>query len=187
MKIWEGIEASGGSPRKGPGQGQANGFDLHEPLFILEEHELGAITEESATASPESASPTERPSPAHLARELKELVKELSSGSQGELVAPLHPRIVQLSHVMDSHVSEKVKNRVYQLARQYSLRIKSKAVTTRPPLQWERAAPIIPGLQEEAGTQSGGKGMTGWRVGPSFKPGAKEPFGATWLLGGRDP
>ncbi|XP_038400873.1 pleckstrin homology domain-containing family G member 3 isoform X1 [Canis lupus familiaris] len=158
VKIWEGMESAGESSRKGPGQGQANGFDLHEPLFILEEHELGAITEESATASPESASPTERPSPAHLARELKELVKELSSGVQGELVAPLHPRIVQLSHVMDGHVSERVKNKVYQLARQYSLRIKSKSVTARPPLQWGKVAPTVPCLQEEAGAPSGGTG-----------------------------
>ncbi|PNJ70745.1 PLEKHG3 isoform 3 [Pongo abelii] len=166
VKIWEGMESSGGSPGKGPGQGQANGFDLHEPLFILEEHELGAITEESATASPESSSPTEGRSPAHLARELKELVKELSSSTQRELVAPLHPRIVQLSHVMDSHVSERVKNKVYQLARQYSLRIKSnKPVMARPPLQWEKAAPerdgkspTVPCLQEEAGEPLGGKG-----------------------------
>uniref|UniRef100_A0A8C9LZM4 Pleckstrin homology and RhoGEF domain containing G3 n=1 Tax=Piliocolobus tephrosceles TaxID=591936 RepID=A0A8C9LZM4_9PRIM len=166
VKIWEGMESSGGSPGKGPGQGQANGFDLHEPLFILEEHELGAITEESATASPESSSPTEGRSPAHLARELKELVKELSSSTQGELVVPLHPRIVQLSHVMDSHVSERVKNKVYQLARQYSLRIKSnKPVMARPPLQWEKAAPerngkspAVPCLQEEAGEPLGGKG-----------------------------
>jgi len=152
------MESPGESSLQGPGQGQANGFDLHEPLFILEEHELGAITEESATASPESASPTERPSPAHLARELKELVKELSSGVQGELVTPLHPRIVQLSHVMDGHMSERVKNKVYQLARQYSLRIKSKSVTARPPLQWGKAAPTSPCLQEEAGAPSGGKG-----------------------------
>ncbi|XP_055145082.1 pleckstrin homology domain-containing family G member 3 isoform X4 [Symphalangus syndactylus] len=166
VKIWEGMESSGGSPGKGPGQGQANGFDLHEPLFILEEHELGAITEESATASPESSSPTEGRSPAHLAWELKELVKELSSSTQGELVAPLHPRIVQLSHVMDSHVSERVKNKVYQLARQYSLRIKSnKPVMARPPLQWEKAAPerdgkspTVPCLQDEAGEPLGGKG-----------------------------
>ncbi|XP_054423417.1 pleckstrin homology domain-containing family G member 3 isoform X3 [Pteronotus mesoamericanus] len=158
VKIWEGMESSGGSSRKGPGQGQANGFDLHEPLFILEEHDLGAITEESAAASPESASPTQRPSPAHLAQELKELVKELSSGSQGELVAPLHPCIVQLSHMMDSHMSERVKNKVYQLARQYSLRIKSKAGTARPPLHWENAASTVPRLQEEAGSPLSGKG-----------------------------
>ncbi|XP_029340699.1 pleckstrin homology domain-containing family G member 3 isoform X6 [Mus caroli] len=162
-KIWERMESSERSPRTGSGQSQANGFELQEPLFILEEHELGAITEESAVASPESASPTEQPSPAHLARELKELVKELSSSVQGELVTPLHPRIVQLSHVMDSHVSERVKNKVYQLARQYSLRIKN-IKAARPHLQWEKVTPdreeqvpSISGLPEEAGELSGGK------------------------------
>ncbi|XP_057589712.1 pleckstrin homology domain-containing family G member 3 isoform X10 [Hippopotamus amphibius kiboko] len=158
VKLWEEMESPKGSPQKGPGQGQANGFDLHEPLFILEEHELGAITEESAAASPESASPTEPTSPAHLARELKELVKELNSGAQGELVTPLHPRILQLSHVMDSHMSEHVKSKVYHLARQYSLRIKSKSVTARLPLQWEKVAPTVPHLQEETGVPSGGRG-----------------------------
>ncbi|XP_059951991.1 pleckstrin homology domain-containing family G member 3 isoform X8 [Mesoplodon densirostris] len=158
VKVWEEVESSEGSPRKGPGQGQANSFDLHEPLFILEERELGAITEESATASPESATPTEPPSPARLARELKELVKELSSSTQGELVTPLHPRILQLSHVMDSHVSERVKSKVYQLARQYSLRIKSKSVTGRPPQQWEKVAATTPHLQQEAGAPPAGRG-----------------------------
>ncbi|KAL1789687.1 pleckstrin-likey domain-containing family G member 3 isoform X2 [Sigmodon hispidus] len=163
VKMWERMESSERSPRAGPGQSQPNGFELQEPLFILEEHELGAITEESAVASPESASPTEQPNPAHLARELKELVKELSSSVQGELVTPLHPRIVQLSHVMDSHMSERVKNKVYQLARQYSLRIKN-IKAARPPLQWDRAAPdrdeqtpTISGLPEEAGELSGRK------------------------------
>ncbi|XP_006891893.1 PREDICTED: pleckstrin homology domain-containing family G member 3 [Elephantulus edwardii] len=165
LKLWEDIESAVRSPPKG--QGQANGFDLHEPLFILEEHELGAITEESAMASPESVSPTEQSSQAQLARELKELVKELSSSSSlGELVTPLHPSFVQLSHMMDSHVNERVKNKVYQLARQYSLRIKSsKPVMARPPLYWKKAASerngkssTIPCLQEEAGEPLGGKG-----------------------------
>ncbi|KAB0342811.1 hypothetical protein FD754_019737 [Muntiacus muntjak] len=160
VKIWEGMESPKGSPPEGPGQGQANGFDLHEPLFILEEHELAAITEESAAASPESASPTEPRSPTHLARELKELVRELSSDAQGKLVTPLHPHILQLSHVMDSHVSERVKNKVYQLARQYSLRIKSRSVTARPPLQWEKVASTIPLVQEEVGAPSGGTGVS---------------------------
>nr|XP_051694710.1 pleckstrin homology domain-containing family G member 3 isoform X6 [Oryctolagus cuniculus] len=158
VKMWETMEASQGSPRGGPGQ--ANGFDLHEPLFILEEHELGAITEESAAASPESTSPTE-----HLARELKELVQELSSSAQAELVAPLHPRIVQLSHVMDGRVSQRVKNKVYQLARQYSLRIKNRAALARPPLQWERAAP----------DKDGGRSPTS----PCPQQAAREPSGAT--------
>lgn len=166
VKMWERMESLERSQRTGTGQSQANGFEQQEPLFILEEHELGAITEESAITSPESTSPTEHPSPVHLARELKELVKELSSGVQGELVTPLHPRIVQLSHVMDSHVSERVKNKVYQLARQYSLRIKS-IKAARPPLQWEKAPdgeePIstVSGLPEETRELSGAKGMRG--------------------------
>ncbi|XP_025151145.3 pleckstrin homology domain-containing family G member 3 isoform X5 [Bubalus bubalis] len=164
VKIWEGMEAPKGSPPKGPGQSQANGFDLHEPLFILEEHELAAITEESAAASPDSASPTEPRSPTHLARELKELVRELSSDAQGKLVTPLHPHILQLSHVMDSHVSERVKNKVYQLARQYSLRIKSRSVTARPPLHWEKVASTVPLVQEEVGAPSGGTGVS--KLGP---------------------
>ncbi|CAO2586688.1 Pleckstrin homology domain-containing family G member 3 [Lemmus lemmus] len=163
VKIWERMESSERSPRTGPDQNQANGFELQEPLFILEEHELGAITEESAVASPESASPTEQPNPAHLARELKELVRELSSSVQGELVTPLHPRIMQLSHVMDSHMSERVKNKVYQLARQYSLRIKN-IKAARPPLPWDKASPdgdeqipAISGQPEEAGELSRGR------------------------------
>jgi hypothetical protein len=70
---------------------------------------------------------------------------------------------------MDSHVSERVKNKVYQLARQYSLRIKNiKPVMARSPVQWEKAvpgrdgkSPTIPCLQEEAGELLGGKGMMG--------------------------
>ncbi|XP_012872136.1 PREDICTED: pleckstrin homology domain-containing family G member 3 isoform X2 [Dipodomys ordii] len=177
VKMWERMESSQRSPRVGPGQGQANGFELQEPLFILEEHELGAITEESAAASPENASPTEKHSPAHLAQELKELVKELSSNAQEDVVTPLHPRIVQLSQVMDSHVSERVKNKVYQLARQYSLRIKNiKSVTTRPPLQWAKdvpgrdgTSPTIPYLQEESKEPSRGKGKRKPRLSLSYE------------------
>ncbi|XP_039767418.1 pleckstrin homology domain-containing family G member 3 isoform X2 [Ornithorhynchus anatinus] len=126
VKIWDGMDRSSGARRglvgKGrrePGSGQENGFDLHEPLFILEEHELGAIAEELPGAS--SHSPQTHP--AQLARELKELVKELGSG-EPELPTTLHPRIVQFSHMMDADLGERVTNKVYQLARQYSLRIK---------------------------------------------------------------
>ncbi|KAM4853416.1 pleckstrin homology domain-containing family G member 3 isoform 6-T9 [Thomomys bottae] len=177
VKMWERMESSQRSPRMGPSQGQANGFELQEPLFILEEHELGAITEESAAASPENVSPTEKHSPAHLAQELKELVKELSSNAQEDVVTPLHPRIVQLSHVMSSHVSERVKNKVYQLARQYSLRIKNiKSVTTRPPLQRAKevpgrdgTSPTIPYLKEEAKELSCGKGKRKPRLSLSYE------------------
>ena len=111
-------------------------------------------------------------------------MKELSSGTQGELVTPLHPRILQLSHVMDSHVSERVKSKVYQLARQYSLRIKSKSVTARPPQPWEKVAVTTPHLQPEAGAPSAGRGMKG--VGRRALPaslGWKHILGASWILG----
>ena len=91
-------------------------------------------------------------------------------------MTPLHPHILQLSHVMDSHVSERVKNKVYQLARQYSLRIKSRSVTARPPLHWEKVASTAPLVQEEVGAPSGGTGTTGWREGPSHKPELGAPF-----------
>ncbi|XP_069451218.1 pleckstrin homology domain-containing family G member 3 isoform X6 [Ovis canadensis] len=153
-----------------PGPGQAGAADT-APITDAEfrpssemEHELAAITEESAAASPECASPTEPRSPTHLAQELKELVRELSSDAQGKLVTPLHPHILQLSHVMDSHVSERVKNKVYQLARQYSLRIKSRSVTARPPLHWEKVASTAPLVQEEVGAPSGGTGES--KLGP---------------------
>ncbi|XP_038621628.1 pleckstrin homology domain-containing family G member 3 isoform X2 [Tachyglossus aculeatus] len=126
VKIWDGMDRSSGARRglagKGgrePASGQENGFDLQEPLFILEEHELGAIAEEVPGAS--SRSPQTHP--ARLARELKELAKELGSG-EPELPATLHPRIVQFSPVMDADLGQRVTNKVYQLARQYSLRIK---------------------------------------------------------------
>uniref|UniRef100_A0A4W2F9F3 Pleckstrin homology and RhoGEF domain containing G3 n=1 Tax=Bos indicus x Bos taurus TaxID=30522 RepID=A0A4W2F9F3_BOBOX len=78
--------------------------------------------------------------------------------------AEFRPSSEMLSHVMDSHVSERVKNKVYQLARQYSLRIKSRSVTARPPLHWEKVASTVPMVQEEVGAPSGGTGVS--KLGP---------------------
>ncbi|XP_072485711.1 pleckstrin homology domain-containing family G member 3 isoform X6 [Notamacropus eugenii] len=131
VKMWEGMESCGDICKNSAernkvesGLSQENGFDLHEPLFILEEHELGAISEEPVGSSLEGITLTDQAGPAQLARELKELVKELSARDE-ELPAPLHPHIMQFSHMMDRDLTERVKNKVYQLARQYSLRIKS--------------------------------------------------------------
>ncbi|XP_074146484.1 pleckstrin homology domain-containing family G member 3 isoform X6 [Sminthopsis crassicaudata] len=157
VKMWEGMESSGDICKnpavrnKEKGLNQENGFDLHEPLFILEEHELGAITEEPVGNSLEGISLTDRTGPAQFARELKELVKELS-GRDEELPTPLHPHIVQLSHMMDRDLTERVKNKVYQLARQYSLRIKSHKSTMpqRKKVDSEREKNLtLPHLQEE--------------------------------------
>ncbi|XP_027699543.1 pleckstrin homology domain-containing family G member 3 isoform X5 [Vombatus ursinus] len=158
VKMWEGMESSG-DICKNPaernkmesGLSKENGFDLHEPLFILEEHELGAISEEPVGSSLEGITLTDRAGRAQLARELKELVKELSGGDE-ELPSPLHPHIMQLSHMMDRHLTERVKNKVYQLARQYSLRIKSYKPTMpqRKKVDPEHEKNLtLPHLQEE--------------------------------------
>uniref|UniRef100_A0A8C3HUB4 Pleckstrin homology and RhoGEF domain containing G3 n=1 Tax=Chrysemys picta bellii TaxID=8478 RepID=A0A8C3HUB4_CHRPI len=107
IKVWEGMEKLSG----------ANGLDLHEPLLILEDDELSAIAEESAGPSPESRSPTERAGPARLAGQLQRLAQEL-----GHPAKPC-PRVPPLS---EAELSERLKNKVYQLARQYSLRIRNR-------------------------------------------------------------
>ncbi|XP_042296968.1 pleckstrin homology domain-containing family G member 3 isoform X3 [Sceloporus undulatus] len=100
---------------------QENGLDLHEPLLILEDEDLGAITEESAVPSPESKSPVEQALPSRLPWKL---MQELEGCEQDRGLSRLHPRIMQLAHLTEAELAEKVKNKVYQLARQYSLRIK---------------------------------------------------------------
>ncbi|XP_068938477.1 LOW QUALITY PROTEIN: pleckstrin homology domain-containing family G member 3 [Petaurus breviceps papuanus] len=159
VKMWEGMESSveicknpAERSKTELGPSQENGFDLHEPLFILEEHELSAISEEPVGSSLEAVTLTDRAGPAQLARELKELVKELS-GRDEELPTPLPPHIMQLSHMMERDLTERVKNKVYQLARQYSLRIKSHNKPTMP--QRKKIDPeqeknlTLPHLQEE--------------------------------------
>ncbi|XP_065259512.1 pleckstrin homology domain-containing family G member 3 [Emys orbicularis] len=133
IKVWEGMEKlSAGQPclERGSGEGtagattawplgrsQENGLDLHEPLLILEDDELSAIAEESAGPSPESRSPTERAGPARLAGQLQRLAQEL-----GHPAKP-RPRVPPLS---EAELSEHLKNKVYQLARQYSLRLRNR-------------------------------------------------------------
>ncbi|XP_053881121.1 pleckstrin homology domain-containing family G member 3 [Malaclemys terrapin pileata] len=133
IKVWEGMEklsAGQPCPERGSGEGtagataawpldrsQENGLDLHEPLLILEDDELSAIAEESAGPSPESRSPTERAGPTRLAGQLQRLAQEL-----GHPAKPC-PRVPPLS---EAELSERLKNKVYQLARQYSLRIRNR-------------------------------------------------------------
>ncbi|XP_038263205.1 pleckstrin homology domain-containing family G member 3 isoform X3 [Dermochelys coriacea] len=133
IKVWEGMEqlsASQPCSERGSGEGtagsatawplgrsQKNGLDLHEPLLILEDDELSAIAEESAGPSPESRSPTERAGPARLAGQLQRLAQELGHPPK------LPPRAPPLS---EAELSECLKNKVYQLARQYSLRIRNR-------------------------------------------------------------
>ncbi|CAM4569409.1 unnamed protein product [Lepidochelys olivacea] len=133
IKVWEGMEQlSAGQPclEGGSGEGtaggatawplgrsQENGLDLHEPLLIPEDDELSAIAEESAGPSPESRSPTERAGPTRLAGQLQRLAQELGHPAKPP------PRVPPLS---EAELSEYLKNKVYQLARQYSLRIRNR-------------------------------------------------------------
>nr|XP_020647731.1 pleckstrin homology domain-containing family G member 3 isoform X8 [Pogona vitticeps] len=109
-------------------RGQENGLDLHEPLFILEDGDLGDITEESAVPSPESKSPTERAMPSRLPWKA---LQGLGSCEPDWGPSQMHPRVMQLAHLTEAELTEKVKNKVYQLARQYSLRIKGQRPTPR--------------------------------------------------------
>ncbi|KAJ7344116.1 hypothetical protein JRQ81_000066 [Phrynocephalus forsythii] len=118
-------------------RGQENGLDLHEPLRILEDGDLGDIAEESAGPSPESKSPTERAGPSRLPWKI---LQELGSGEPNQVLSRMHPRVMQLAHLSEAELPEKVKNKVYQLARQYSLRIKGH----QPPAHRK-----LSGLEEE--------------------------------------
>ncbi|KAF7241802.1 Pleckstrin-likey domain-containing family G member 3 [Varanus komodoensis] len=104
-------------PMKDRLKDQENGFDLHEPLLILEDEDLGAIAEESAVPSPESKSPVERAAPSRWSWRLGHCEQERGLPS-------LHPHIMQLAGLTEAELMEKLSNKVYHLARQYSLRIK---------------------------------------------------------------
>lgn len=125
---------------------QENGFDLHEPLLILEDEDLGAIAEESAVPSPESRSPVERASPARLPWKP---VQELGNCEQDRYPPQLHPRLIQLAHLSEAELTEKMKNKVFQLARQYSLRIKRPAAHRRlAELEEDMKSSTLTGPQE---------------------------------------
>uniref|UniRef100_A0A8C3RRX7 Pleckstrin homology and RhoGEF domain containing G3 n=1 Tax=Chelydra serpentina TaxID=8475 RepID=A0A8C3RRX7_CHESE len=159
IKVWEDMEQlSAGQPcpeggsREGTaaaawplGRSRENGLDLPEPLLILEDDELSAIAEESAGPSPESRSPTERAGPARLAGQLRRLAQELGHPAKPP------PRVPPLS---EAELSERLKNKVYQLARQYSLRIRNRQPAGhRCPRLWPLCSPacvIPPGPRKPA-------------------------------------
>ncbi|XP_078518410.1 pleckstrin homology domain-containing family G member 3 [Lissotriton helveticus] len=97
-----------------------NGFDLHEPLLIIEDSDLSTINEESTTPSPESNSPCQT-FPAKLSHVVTD------NGQDSKMCQPikLHPKILQYTKILEGDMNDKLKNKVYQLARKYSQRIKS--------------------------------------------------------------
>uniref|UniRef100_A0A670YW45 Pleckstrin homology and RhoGEF domain containing G3 n=1 Tax=Pseudonaja textilis TaxID=8673 RepID=A0A670YW45_PSETE len=108
---------------------QENGFDFHEPLLILEDEDLGDIVEEEPVVPPpENKAPVEQTMPSRLPWKA---AQELGSCDQDQSFPQVPPHIMQLAHLTEAELTEKVRNKVYQLARQYSLRIKNQ----KPPMQ----------------------------------------------------
>ncbi|XP_041431308.1 pleckstrin homology domain-containing family G member 3 isoform X6 [Xenopus laevis] len=118
-----------------------NRVESHEPLLILEDSDLSTIAEESPLPTPESTSP-------------KHFGSVLSNTGFNEYKTPgkLHSKIMQLANCMDEDMSEKMKNKVYQLARQYSQRIKcNKPVPQRQlkEIEEDLRRNSLPAVQEE--------------------------------------
>ncbi|XP_030071373.1 pleckstrin homology domain-containing family G member 3 isoform X2 [Microcaecilia unicolor] len=127
-----------------------NGFNLHEPLLILEDSDLSTITEESLVSSPQSTSPSQAV-PDKLTSNTNNLDQNLSSLKEDPPLK-LPPKIIQLANGLGEDMTEKMKNRVYQMARQYSQRIKSnKPVIQRrlKELEEDLRRISLPLLQEE--------------------------------------
>nr|XP_015206214.1 PREDICTED: pleckstrin homology domain-containing family G member 3 isoform X2 [Lepisosteus oculatus] len=137
LKSTEGNLSRGVSPkvlRKGQISNGSADREYGEPLMILEESDLSTITEESCVLSPDKISPT------IFGLERKGSVSETNQvhdESTGARVsrAPV-PRIIHLRSGIDEETllqdMEKVKNKVFHLARQYSQRIKSTRPVVRP-------------------------------------------------------
>lgn len=129
IKVWEEIEKQGSwnenatyEARKDPRETLTshedqtkNYVESNEPLIIVEESDLSTITEESQTTTPEGIT-TEH---------LTEPTYNMGFSDQDyNTPIKLHPSILELANCMEEDFAEKMKNKVYQLARQYSQRIK---------------------------------------------------------------
>ncbi|XP_069806280.1 pleckstrin homology domain-containing family G member 3 [Dendropsophus ebraccatus] len=118
-------------------------MEAHEPLIILEDSDLGTIKEESLSHTPDSSSP----------EQLRNQLNTVSFSDQ-DYKTPVkdHPTLMDLASYMDANLSENIKNRVYQLARQYSQRIKcNKPVAHRRlrEIEDDMRRGSLPSLKEE--------------------------------------
>ncbi|XP_018414777.1 PREDICTED: pleckstrin homology domain-containing family G member 3 [Nanorana parkeri] len=129
VKVWEEIEKRGSWNKKDAHElrkDQKATLDIYEdttetdvesnePLIIVEESDLSTITEESQTSTPEGTNTEHLIDPTNH-----------TDFSDQDYKTPvrLHPTILELANCMDEDLTEKMKNKVYQLARQYSQRIK---------------------------------------------------------------
>ncbi|CAI9553461.1 unnamed protein product [Staurois parvus] len=129
IKVWEEIEKQGRwnekaahEARKAPTEiltshedKTENDLESNEPLIIVEESDLSTITEESQTPTPEGITTEHLTEPTNIMG---------FSDQDYKTPVKLHPSILELANCMEEDFSEKMKNKVYQLARQYSQRIK---------------------------------------------------------------
>ncbi|KAM9294473.1 pleckstrin homology domain-containing family G member 3 [Gastrophryne carolinensis] len=116
--------------------------ESHEPLIIIEESDLSTITEESQPPTPQSTPPKQVTfSPSNMGRQ-----------DQGyKTPVTLDATFMHLANCMDGELTEKMKNKVYQLARQYSQRIKCKSAPHRylRELEEDMRRSSLPSVQEE--------------------------------------
>ncbi|XP_053330670.1 pleckstrin homology domain-containing family G member 3 [Spea bombifrons] len=161
MKIWEEIENVGAwkdvnvvitdvttkNSVDNPARVLENKVESPEPLVILEDGDLSTITEESPVTTPESTSPNQLRT-ADIVFNEKDFRTPIK----------LHPQIMQIANCMDADMSEKMKNKVFQLARQYSQRIKcNKPVPHRrlKEIEDELRRGSLPSVKEEKIEQKG--------------------------------
>ncbi|XP_035287650.1 pleckstrin homology domain-containing family G member 3 isoform X2 [Anguilla anguilla] len=176
IKVWQDMEMEvngtlaeplGASKAKEGGQGREAGPSLSqrdsssnnkpeaeysEPLMILEECDLSTISEESTVPSPVNASPDREVGPDQPAS-----LNETRRPQRGSRVsrAPI-PRVISLRGNMEEDLLlqdvEKMKNKVFQLARQYSQRIKNSRPVVRPrcwDVEGQFSLRNLPSVQEE--------------------------------------
>ncbi|MEE6491879.1 hypothetical protein FKM82_016409 [Ascaphus truei] len=125
-----------------------NGVESHEPLMILEDSDLSTITEESPAHTPERTSPSQSGNPT---------TDQNFNYLDFKTPIKLHPKIMQLANCMDGDMSEKMKNKVYQLARQYSQRIKCNKPAPRrlKEIEEDLRRNSLPSVQEEKQEEKG--------------------------------
>lgn len=157
IKVWEEIEKQSSwneknthQVRKFPKEISASyedktetNVDSNEPLIIVEDGDLSTITEECQ-------SPT---SDGKTTENLTDSTSNTGFSDQDyKTPVKLHPTILQLANCIDEDFTEKMKNKVYQLARQYSQRIKcNKSVSHRQLREIEEdiRRGSLPSVQEE--------------------------------------
>uniref|UniRef100_A0A8C5R4N6 Pleckstrin homology and RhoGEF domain containing G3 n=1 Tax=Leptobrachium leishanense TaxID=445787 RepID=A0A8C5R4N6_9ANUR len=119
-------------------------MEFQEPLIIVEDSDLSTITEESQVTTPEGPPPNQFMTP--------------TDGPDFKTPIRLHPQIMQLANCMEEDMTEKFKNKVFQLARQYSQRIKNnKPVPHRrlKEIEDDLRRGSLPSVQEEKPEEKG--------------------------------